>query len=85
MPPPRAAVMLTDVEQHKLENDLVSARDQQQTAAGVPRRRRRKHKQEPAQNRAAQDKEPAKPSAPQVPAASSRHDLLGSARTVIQR
>jgi hypothetical protein len=42
VPPPRTAVMLTDVEQHKLETDLVSARDQQQTAAGVPLASRKK-------------------------------------------
>jgi hypothetical protein len=42
VPPPRTAVMLTDVEQHKLETDLVSARDQQQTAAGVPVASRKK-------------------------------------------
>jgi len=36
VPPPRTATMLTDMEQQKLETDLVSARDQQQTAAGVP-------------------------------------------------
>ena len=42
VPPPRTAVMLTDIEQQKLENDLVSARDQQQTAAGVPVASRKK-------------------------------------------
>src|SRR5512134_2229551 len=36
VPPPRTAVMLTDVEQHKLETDLLAARDQQQISAGVP-------------------------------------------------
>ena len=36
VPPPRTAVMLTDIEQHKLETDLLAARDQQQIAAGVP-------------------------------------------------
>jgi hypothetical protein len=35
VPPPRTAVVLTDIEQHKLETDLVSARDQQQAVAGV--------------------------------------------------
>ena len=36
VPPPRTATVLTDIEQQKLETDLVSARDQQQIAAGVP-------------------------------------------------
>ena len=36
VPPPRTAITLTDVEQQKLENDLVNAREQQQTSAGVP-------------------------------------------------
>jgi ribosomal protein L12E/L44/L45/RPP1/RPP2 len=35
VPPPRTATMLTDMEQQRLETDLVSARDQQQTAAPV--------------------------------------------------
>ncbi len=42
VPPPRTAIMLTDVEQHKLETDLVAARDQQQIAAGVPLASRKK-------------------------------------------
>ncbi|MBX9824711.1 MAG: hypothetical protein K2Y27_06910 [Xanthobacteraceae bacterium] len=42
VPPPRTAAVLTDIEQHKLETDLVSARDQQQTAAGVPVASRKK-------------------------------------------
>jgi hypothetical protein len=42
VPPPRTAAMLTDIEQQKLETDLVSARDQQQTAAGVPLASRKK-------------------------------------------
>jgi uncharacterized protein YceK len=46
VPPPRTAVMLTDVEQHKLETDLVAARDQQQISAGVPLASRKK--KEPA-------------------------------------
>jgi hypothetical protein len=36
VPPPRTATVLTDVEQQKLESDLLAARKQQQTAAGVP-------------------------------------------------
>jgi hypothetical protein len=36
VPPPRTATVLTDVEQQKLETDLLAARKQQQTAAGVP-------------------------------------------------
>jgi hypothetical protein len=42
IPPPRTATVLTDIEQQKLETDLVSARDQQQTAAGVPVAERKK-------------------------------------------
>lgn len=68
VPPPRTAAMLTDVEQHKLETDLVAARDQQQTAAGVPLASRKK--KEPAKTEPAK-KETAKPAAP-VSAASSR-------------
>lgn len=36
IPPPRTATVLTDVEQQKLETDLVAARNQQLVAAGVP-------------------------------------------------
>src|SRR4051812_11183760 len=36
VPPPRTAAVLTDFEQHKMETDLVSARDQQQTVVGAP-------------------------------------------------
>jgi hypothetical protein len=36
VPPPRTATVLTEVEQQKLETDLLAARSQQQTAAGVP-------------------------------------------------
>jgi hypothetical protein len=35
IPPPRNSVMLSDFEQRKLEDDLVAARDQQQSALGV--------------------------------------------------
>ena len=49
VPPPRTAVMLTDVEQHKLETDLVAARDQQQISVGVPPASRKK--KEPAKTR----------------------------------
>jgi hypothetical protein len=68
VPPPRTAAVLTGVEQHKLETDLVSARDQQQTAAGVPLASRKK--KEPAKTEPAK-KEAAKPAAP-ISAASSR-------------
>ncbi|HEY5965352.1 MAG TPA: hypothetical protein VIU42_15155 [Xanthobacteraceae bacterium] len=51
VPPPRTAVMLTDVEQHKLETDLVAARDQQQISVGVPPASRKK--KEPAKTQAA--------------------------------
>ena len=77
VPPPRTATMLTDVEQHKLETDLVSLRDQQQTAAGVPPALRKKKdaaKTDAAKTDAAKagaaKTEAAKP-AP-IPAASSR-------------
>ena len=36
IPPPRNSVTLTSTEQQTLEDDLVAARDRQQTAAGVP-------------------------------------------------
>jgi len=35
VPPPRTAVVLSDMEQQKLETDLLAARNQQQAAAGV--------------------------------------------------
>ena len=59
MPAERNRVMLTDVEQQKLEADLAVARDRQQGSVGLP-------KAEPKKN--------AKPSAPQrvVPVSSSR-------------
>src|SRR6266702_2152172 len=57
VPPPRTAVVLTDIEQQKLETDLVSARDQQQTAAGVPMALRKKPqaKDQASKNPAAKD------------------------------
>jgi hypothetical protein len=59
MPAERNSIMLTDVEQQKLEADLAVARDRQQGSVGLP-------KAEPKKN--------AKPSAPQkvVPISSSR-------------
>jgi len=36
MPPPRNSVVLTNIEQKKLEDDLVAARDRQQAAVGIP-------------------------------------------------
>jgi hypothetical protein len=42
VPPPRTSTVLTDIEQQKLETDLISARNQQQTAAGVPLADRKK-------------------------------------------
>ena len=42
VPPPRTSTVLTDIEQQKLETDLISARDQQKTAAGVPLADRKK-------------------------------------------
>jgi len=45
VPPPRTAAVLTDIEQQKLESDMLTARNQQQAAAGV--------KLAPADNKAA--------------------------------
>jgi len=42
VPPPRTAAVLTDIEQRKLERDLVDARDRQQAAAGIPPAERKK-------------------------------------------
>jgi hypothetical protein len=62
VPPPRTATMLTDIEQQKLETDLVSARDQQQTAVGIPVAERKKAakdkaaKEQAAKDQAAKDK-----------------------------
>jgi hypothetical protein len=36
IPPPRNSVTLTNMEQQRLEEDLVAARDHQQSGAGVP-------------------------------------------------
>jgi hypothetical protein len=36
IPPPRTGVVLTGMEQQKLEADLIAARDRQQAAAGIP-------------------------------------------------
>jgi hypothetical protein len=36
MPAPRNSVMLTEIEQQKLEDDLASARDRQQRSVGLP-------------------------------------------------
>ena len=36
MPAPRNSVMLTEIEQQKIENDLTSARDRQQRSVGLP-------------------------------------------------
>jgi hypothetical protein len=52
VPPPRTAVVLTDIEQHKLETDLVSARNQQQAVAGVTPAK----KAEAAKDRAGKDR-----------------------------
>ena len=66
VPPPRTAVMLTDVEQHKLETDLLAARDQQQISAGVPLASRKK-------------KEPAKTEAPRSALAPARAPAVAPA------
>jgi hypothetical protein len=68
VPPPRTAVMLTDVEQHKLETDLLAARDQQQDAAGVPMALRKPQKK------------PAKPEAPKARTGSAPTSSAQNAR-----
>ena len=56
VPPPRTAAVLTDVEQQKLETDLVSARNQQQAAAGVtPAIKAQAEKERAAKKRASKD------------------------------
>ncbi len=63
VPPPRTAAVLTDIEQQKLETDLVSARNQQQAMAGVTPADRKKtqsskaqvSKDQAAKDRAAKD------------------------------
>jgi hypothetical protein len=57
MPPPRSATLLSEVEQQKMEGDLVAARDAQQRAAGTS---------------AAAQKKPTRQSPRVVPVASSR-------------
>jgi hypothetical protein len=75
VPPPRTATMLTDIEQYKLETDLVAARDQQQISAGVPLASKKKKEaaKETAKPEAARPDatRPAAYSAP-APAASGR-------------
>lgn len=56
MPPPRSSTVLTEVEQQKMEDDLVAARDAQR----------------PAQAAATAQKKPARQSPRVVPVASSR-------------
>jgi hypothetical protein len=58
VPPPRTAAVLTDIEQQKLETDLVAARDQQQTSVGIPvadRKKKQAARNEAAKNQAARD------------------------------
>jgi hypothetical protein len=45
VPPPRTAAVLSDIEQQKLETDLIAARDQHQIAAGAPVASRKKKEQ----------------------------------------
>ena len=45
VPPPRNSVTLTNLEQQKLEEDLVAARDQQQSTVGVARQPTKKKDQ----------------------------------------
>jgi hypothetical protein len=42
LPPPRERAVLTEIEQQKLEDDLVNARDRQLVAAGKPVPKRKK-------------------------------------------
>jgi hypothetical protein len=42
VPPPRTATVLTDLEQQKLEDDLIAARDQQQVSLGIKPASRKK-------------------------------------------
>ena len=63
MPPPRSANLLNEVEQQKIEDDLVAARERQQAAAGIAR------PAAPARKRTAPASAPA---ARDIPAPSSR-------------
>ena len=60
IPPPRAAAVLTEMEQQKLEDDLVAARRTQQADGGPA----------PAEQKAQQKAQPAKPRA--IPASSGK-------------
>lgn len=58
IPPPRTATVLTDIEQQKLETDLVAARDQQQTSVGIPvadRKKKQAARDEAAKTQAAKN------------------------------
>jgi hypothetical protein len=57
MPPPRSAATLTEVEQQKMKNDLIAAREAQRSVAGAP---------------AAAPKKPTRQSPSAIPVASSR-------------
>jgi len=87
VPPPRTATMLTDIEQQKLETDLVSARDQQQTAVGIPVAERKKAaadkaaKAQAAKDQAAKDKA-AKLQAAKGPSAEPAPISASSSRTI---
>jgi hypothetical protein len=62
MPPARPASLLNEVEQQKLEDDLVAARDRQQAAAGTA----------PPATSSKKKTRPTTPAATAVPATSSR-------------
>jgi hypothetical protein len=47
IPPPRNSVTLTNFEQQQLEDDLVTARDRQQSSVGLPPQPKKKANQEP--------------------------------------
>jgi hypothetical protein len=51
VPPPRNSVTLTNFEQQQLEDDLVTARDHQQSSVGLPPQPKKKAKQDAAQQK----------------------------------
>jgi hypothetical protein len=63
MPPPRTAAVLSEIEQQKMEDDLVAARKAQQSAVGEPKE---------AQKPKVTQKKPAQASPRPVPVSSSR-------------
>jgi hypothetical protein len=76
VPPPRTAVVLSDMEQQKLETDLLAARNQQQVAAGVTPNKLQDKKQ--ADKNSAKNSSKSKPDKNQGAANQANQDQLSA-------